>query len=215
MSKINWKNHFIELIIVIIGISVAFWLNNLASESRERELEASFISDLRLDLKKDSSKLEFSLKNNDRKIEALSVGLSLIQTDTQHIYSDSLFSSMLQIGNYNFFVPENLTITSLLQSGDFKMIRSTELKKELLRLQKIYEQIDWSQKQLLQALDDNYFPLILNKVDMVAQTPIDPDFFYSIEVKNYCAFSINDTQQHNQFYKSAIKQLNKLFLLMD
>jgi uncharacterized membrane protein YgaE (UPF0421/DUF939 family) len=33
-AKLRWSNYFIELLIVIIGISVAFWLNNMAVKSK-------------------------------------------------------------------------------------------------------------------------------------------------------------------------------------
>lgn len=215
MKKIDWRTHFVELIIVIIGISIAFWLNNLATESREKKLEISFLLDLKSDFRKDSIRLINSLKHNERKITTLSSGLQLIQTDIRHEYADSLLAFISRIGNYNFFSPEDLTLTSLLQSGDIKVIRSQQLKKELLRLLKIYEEIDWSQKQLLQALDQNYFPLILNKADMVTQKTADPDFFYTLEVKNYCAFVINDTSQHQKLYERALKQVNKLLDMIE
>ncbi|MEQ9403131.1 MAG: hypothetical protein RIM99_06080 [Cyclobacteriaceae bacterium] len=215
-KKINWTNHLIELLIVIIGISVAFWLNNLATESREKELEASFIFDLKTDLRKDSIRLETIISQNEAKIETLMKGLNLIQSDSRHQYSDSLWDDHLsQIGNYNFFSPDNLTLMSLLQSGDIKMIRSNDLKKELLRLLRIYDDIESRQANFLQALDDNYFPMILGKRDMISGEVLDPDFFYSIRIKNYAAFTLNDTSQHIQQYKYALKQIVKLLDLMN
>jgi hypothetical protein len=62
---------------------------------------------------------------------------------------------ILEIGNYDLFNPDNFTLTSLLQSGDLKLIDSEQTKRELLRLLKVYESIDNMQKKILQALDDN------------------------------------------------------------
>lgn len=53
-SKIKWYNHFIELIIVIIGISVAFWLNNLSNNYKENSLKQNYLSNIYDDLQKDS-----------------------------------------------------------------------------------------------------------------------------------------------------------------
>jgi hypothetical protein len=156
------------------------------------------LKDIRNDLRKDSLKLEFALRVNDKKSGKLLNGLNV-----------------LEIGNYNFFNPDNFTLLSLLQSGDLKLIQSEDIKKEILRLQKVYEMIDTMQKNFLQALDDNYFPILLNKMDMVEFRAIDPDFFYGIEIKNYCAFTLNETNQQNQTYKQALKQIDKLMLLIE
>lgn len=213
--KLDWKNHFIELLIVIIGITIAFWLNNLANESSDRKLEEKFINDLRADLQRDSATLAYNVKFNERKVEILYGGIQLMVSDTKHMYSDSLINMLEAIGNYDFFVSESFTLVSLLQSGDIKLLRSDELKKELLRLLKQYELIDRHQNNLLQALDNNYFPLLLGELDMLTQKPTDPDFFYDLKIKNYCAYTMSDTNNLITEYKQAIKQVSKILQMMD
>lgn len=45
------------------------------------------------------------------------------------------------------------------------------------------------QKNFLQVLDDNYFPMLLTKVDMMEFKALDPDFFHGIEIKNYGVYT--------------------------
>ena len=184
-SKIKWSNHVIELLIVIMGIIIAFWLNNKATQSKENRQKIVYLNDIRNDLKKDSVRLSSNIRNNEAKSEKLLRGLDLIKNSESSI--DSVLMYVLEIGNYDFFNPENFTLTSLLQSGDLKIIDSEETKRELLRLLRIYDSIDNMQNNFLQALDDNYFPMLLTKVDMIEFKAIDPSFFYDLEIKNYCA----------------------------
>ncbi len=154
------------------------------------------------------------IKFSENKNELPNKGLALIQSDKKHKFSDSLIQILVNIGNLNFFNSENYTLTSLLQSGDFKLINSNDLKKELLRLLKMYEDIQKSQFNLAQALDNNYFPMIATKLDMTnLHTPY-PDFFYSLVMKNYCAYTINDTNMLINQYKQALKQVNKLLKMI-
>lgn len=44
--KINWKNHFIELLVVIIGISIAFSLNNWKESSKDKKPEKRYLQNL-------------------------------------------------------------------------------------------------------------------------------------------------------------------------
>lgn len=212
--KQDWKNHIIELLIVIIGISVAFWLNNVASQNNEKKLETKFIQDLRNDLESDSLILDSNIKFNKRKVELLSNAVELMYEDEQRLYSDSLIQLVLRIGNFDFFNSESFTLKSLLQSGDIKLISSDDLKKELLRLLSMYESIDRSQRNLLQALDDNYFPLVITKMDMITQVPTDIAFFYSLEVRNYCGFTISDTNNLIYEYSATLKQVKKVLEMM-
>ena len=48
--KINWKYAIGEVIIVIVGISVAFLLNNWASERKEAKIRQQYLVNLANDL---------------------------------------------------------------------------------------------------------------------------------------------------------------------
>ena len=215
MESMNWKNYIIELLIVIIGITVAFSLNNAASGRAEKKLEAKFIRDLKADLRLDSALLAGNIRFNERKVEILSGGIELLISDEKHQHVDSLIQILSYIGNYNFFVPESFMLVSLLQSGDIRLISSDELKKELLRLLRIYDLIERGQNNLLQALDDNYYPDLFDHLDIITMRPTDIDFFYSLKIRNSCAFTINDTNNIKSEYQSALQQIQKLLELME
>jgi hypothetical protein len=57
--------------------------------------------------------------------------------------------------------------------------------------------------------------MLLIKVDLMEFKPLDPDFFYGVEIKNYCAFTINETSQHIRNYKYAQTQVEKIMRLID
>ncbi len=211
-TKRRWSNYLIELLIVIIGISIAFWVNNLGLKNKNKLEKHSYLTVIRNDLRTDSLRLTRNIKNNEIKIEKLIKALDFIEKTAP---IDSVYMNITRIGLIDFFKPDNFTITSLLQSGDLKLIDSEETKKELLRLLKVYESIDNMQKNFLQALDDNYFPILLTKVDMTINKPIDSDFFYSIQIKNYCVFTLSETKQHIQTYKFAQNQVYKLMKIID
>lgn len=213
--KSNWKEYLIELVIVIIGITVAFSLNNMAEESKENKLESKFVADVRADLQRDSSNLAQSIKFNSGKVDNLEKIIMLISTDKERQYQDSLLSSIGIIGNYVFFYPESFTINSLLQSGDFKLLTSDVLKKELLRYRWMCDMVQRDQANFLSALDDNYYPKLLAARDMISNEIIDEDFFYGVEFKNWTAYTYNDTKNMTYSYQNILKQLNKILSIID
>ncbi|WP_436515398.1 DUF6090 family protein [Ekhidna sp. To15] len=213
--KNNWKEYLIELVIVIIGITVAFWLNNMAEESKENKLEDKFIADVRADLIRDSSNLAQSIKYNDSKVDKLEKIIMLVSSDQNRQYQDSLMNSIGVIGNYVFFYPESFTLNSLLQSGDFKLLTSDQLKKELLRYRWICDMVQRDQTNFLNALDDNYYPKLLAARDMLSNQIVDEEFFYGIEFKNWTAYTYNDTKNMSYSYQRTLKQLVKILDLIE
>ena len=213
-KSVNWRTHFIELVIVIIGISIAFWLNNLANDRNERRLEEAFLSDLHTELRLDSARLQHNVKFNEQKVAVLTKGLEMISRDANQTKIDSALFYTTYVGHYDFFFPENFTLTSMLQSGDIKLISSRELKKELVRLQRKYEYIEWVQNNFIKALDENFFPKVMGYIDMQSGRVSEPANLYSIQNRNFIDFTITDTQAHITEYKGALKQIEKLFTLM-
>ena len=209
---IIWRDHFIELVIVVIGIYIAFSLNNLDQNRKQRSVKNNYLAQISKDLAKDSLRLTYSIKYNTIKTKKLERGLELIRSNAS---VDSVFTYIIEIGNYDFFTPDNFTLNSMLQSGDFKLIERESTKIELLRLQKMYEFIDQMQANLLQALDENYFPMLLSNMDWTVYRPVVPEFFFGLEIKNYCAFTLNETSQHIDTYKRTQKQISKVIQLID
>ena len=208
----RWANYLVELFIVIIGISIAFWLNNLAQISKDRKAEITYLSAIKNDLKTDSLRLALNIENNKSKNVILMTGLEQIKRAAP---IDSLLGNVLEIGSYDFFNPDNFTLKSLIQSGDLKLIASEDTKRELLRLLKIYESVDSMQDNFLDALDGNYFPMLISKVDLMEFKVIDEAFFYGPEIKNYSAFTLNETSQHIKNYEYAQSQVAKVIKLID
>lgn len=208
----RWANYFIELLIVIIGISIAFWLNNLAQTSKDKKAKTTYLSAIKNDLRTDSLALSRNIKTNQRKSQVLMNGLDQINRAAP---IDSLIGNVLEIGSYDFFNPDNFTLKSLIQSGDLKLIDAEDTKRELLRLLKLYESVDDMQNNFLDALDENYFPMLLSKIDMSAFKVVDEAFFYGIEIKNYSAFTLSEISRHIKVYKSAQSQVGKVIKLID
>jgi len=58
MKKIDWTSHFIELVVVFIGITGAFLLNNWRETRAERKLEFKYYNSLLRDLTDDADKID-------------------------------------------------------------------------------------------------------------------------------------------------------------
>lgn len=213
--KSNLKEYFIEFIIVILGISIAFWLSNLGEDRKERKLEAQYIIDLTADLSKDLLYLKASIQSNDLKIKELGRAIEFFQGKESSLTYDSIPIFGGLIGSYNYFKPNENTYTSLQQSGDFKVLRDSEFKKALIQLYRSYELIEQHHINLSDALDDNYYPEFMSSYDMVNNEIVNLDYFKTPLFRNFIAFTMNETSVLNRYYLSAKERIDKMLPMMN
>ena len=70
-NKFSVKTILLEILIVIVGITIAFWLNNWGEEKKERQLEVEFLKTLRSDLAADSSAFFYQIGENEKNVKYL------------------------------------------------------------------------------------------------------------------------------------------------
>jgi hypothetical protein len=135
--NIDWKSIIIELLIVIIGISIAFKLNTW-NESKKVDLEVKdYIASFK----------EENISNETNLILAVEYSISikkdvdtLKQILTSGEYNDSriinLSASMMGLSS---FVPSEITMENIKASGDFDLIKDNLLRKKLISTYKSYD----------------------------------------------------------------------------
>lgn len=128
--NIDWKSKIIDLLIVIVGITIAFKLNTW-NESIKTNLGAkdyieSFHEENSTNEANLVSALEFS-KSNKKDIDTLK------QILLSKKYADKriklLTASMIGLANYS---PSITTMENITASGEFKLIKDVELRKRII-----------------------------------------------------------------------------------
>lgn len=202
----------IELAIVIVGVTIAFWLNTLAEDAKEQANLGNYYLELQSDLNADRRELLSCVKTNRAKRDSMYKAIRLYFKDAPEADSVKYYSMM--VGNYNFFHPTDITYVTMVNSGDLKLINDLELKRNLVALYDQYEDIVMLQENHLQALDENYFPRFVHMVDYITGellVPIEKD----ILIKNYFAFMVSELDNHVAFYRAALAKNQRLDSLIN
>lgn len=195
--------YFIEFILVIFGISIAFWLNELTEESKKDELEVQYLQDILEDLKADVELLDYLALLNQSKITELEGGVSMFIEGREKVNPDSIPQYTKIIGNLNLFYPNNFTYITLKQSGDFKIIKNHDIRKRLVQLYSSYESIEFEQVNLTKALDDHFYAEYFLNYDMINDKVVNRKFMTSSYISNFIAFSLNQTNTISVFFERS------------
>ncbi len=174
---IDWKSKLIDLVIVIIGITIAFQLNNFnesnKSNAQERDYLKSFYEENRDNELALSLALKFALKTKND-IDTLKQILLSKNYEDDRI--KNLSASMMALSDFH---PSLVTMESITESGEFKLISDLEYREKLIDTYNSYQ----TTSQLESILSD-----YVNEY-------VTPFFFSNIRFRDF-------TSLHNNFIKN-------------
>ncbi len=129
-KHINWRYTIGEIVIVIIGISIAFALNRWAESSKDQQARQQYLESLLTDLEGETEQLvanigEFEGKIND--IRSLFPFLYGRQEGRDSAMSRKVFN----LAQVIHFHPNDVTYRTLINSGDFALFQNFELRKKI------------------------------------------------------------------------------------
>lgn len=132
MKTINWKDHLINLIVVIFGISIAFQLNNWKADQQADDLEKKFCASFISDLEADITSLEAIVDTSEFYLHNVKRILSLARE--KKFEHDSLVDYLVTLYAYTEFLPQNVTYETFKSSGGLEILKDFRLTKKINKL---------------------------------------------------------------------------------
>ncbi|MBT8253429.1 MAG: hypothetical protein HKN00_10600 [Flavobacteriaceae bacterium] len=126
MKKINFSYALGEILIVIVGITIAFSLNKCAENSKNYAEKIQYLNNLKRDVLSDKTVLEENVDALAEKIALSGTIAAVLGTDSE----DKLKSmgNLFQIAELSGFEPKDITYQTLINSGDLKLLDDFDLR---------------------------------------------------------------------------------------
>jgi len=204
----------LEILMIVIGINVALWFESWFQDLQDAETEERYLADLRNDWLTDIEVLDSVSGSSEAKSQQLAHFIDLMPTIAD-LSPDEQAQAIYTPPNYQFFVPSDFTYRSMQESGDFRLLRSEEIKKSVLRLDRRHKDIALLQKNFLQALDDGYIPLMMNRFDIATMSVTDPTLLQDQLFRNFFLYTKQDTDTMVALYRLTRSQSEELVVLIE
>lgn len=208
------SNFLVELLMIVVGINIALWFEGVFDDLRDAETEQQYLSGLKVDLLSDIRHLDAVISDNEAKLESLQEiipNLSELAKANPETQANALF----QPSSYMFFTPSDFTYRSMQESGDFRLLSEDKTKTSLLRLNRFYSQIGMLQTNYIQAMDDEYIPILMRSFDLVGGHVSNPDILDDQVFRNFFAYALNDTNDRLGAYVKAKTLAEELLELIN
>lgn len=193
--KENWASYIFELLIIVLGISISFYVDSIREDAQEqkekekieaenRKVELQYLNSLKADIEKDMVQLD-SLSAKAGKIQmTLYQFRRHLNQDTFDV--DQVYADLYEIANYQNFYANAATYNALLSSDGFTKINNYRLKESLFELHHLYQSLtrhddEYQQATqllydyLLDRMDNSAFEMIFRKIALKTNPKFEAD----------------------------------------
>lgn len=208
------RNFLLEIAMIVVGINIALWFEGWFDDLKDAETEQQYLQGLRDDLLSDQKLLDTIIGGNEAKLEKIG-GIIPTLAELGNASAEEQAQTMYTPSSYYFFQPSDFTYRSMQESGDFRLLSDTETKKLLLKLVRRYRLIETLQDNFIQAMDDEYIPLMMSGFDLVTATVSDPAIIEDQVFKNFFAYTHQDVETRLAVYRMARADTDELLSMIE
>jgi hypothetical protein len=135
----RWPEYLLEIIVVIIGITISFTLNNFQTSAANKVLEETYLRGLQQDVQADIQELKETMERTSTVITSSEKILDESKREKIVLTKNELVNLVLEIASRPNFVSKNSTLSSLKSSANLPLIRDASLKNLLFTYDQQYE----------------------------------------------------------------------------
>lgn len=213
LKKINWQTHIIELLVVFLGITAGFVLQNNKEENADKELEQKYVVGIHADVLENIENLQEGIKSDSLWLAKNRYAVKLIAFDSLSL--DSATSLIKTMISYSEFSEQTTTYENLLNSGNLNLIEDYDLKQKIVEYHKEFENF-----QLLETYFHDYYsetltPFLMTYFDLFSQKLTATNTHKSILFQNIFASHFSLTQQRCEGYKGLLNDSKKMEKLLN
>ena len=152
-AKSDLLDKIVDLIIVILGISIAFSLNKCQESQKQSEMTDFYIVNMVQELEEDSIGFTYAIKDCRNDLEYLEMFDSLYHANHPHIL-DTLASFVLKVNNFNHYHINATSYNSIITTGNVSLINDLDLKKAMVSYYEYDGQIVFGEEVFRDYLED-------------------------------------------------------------
>jgi hypothetical protein len=157
------SSHLKELVVVVLGITIAFALDNIADLRKAANEEKLYLEALNADLTKDIEQLQALLDSSNQILGLTGEVFNFIYTDAKA----DRYTRRHVTSTYTtpYFSNNNGTYLSLINSGDLKVITDFNLRQEIVSLYSIeYDRVLKTDQFVRELSTNRIYPYILKNI---------------------------------------------------
>lgn len=202
---IDWLNHGLEFFVVLIGILIAFQLNQCSSDKQEKKTVNTHLEQIAEETKFNKQSLESALAFGEHNLGKLDTVLLLIMQNKDYDKINRLSIELLNLGGAHF---RKNAFQHLSESGDIRFIKDFDVKQRIINLYEYYNRVeDFDEISRNLHLQD-YFPYVKNNFDLITSQRQSDEIYQNKLFKNILASYKRTSENRIQKYRDCLIEID-------
>ena len=200
-----WKtmltNKFFDLLVVIVGVSIAYSLNGLLVSTKEQKQEVLYATALAADVEKDILELEKNLNGIEEDYQRL---VSYVQEYGQgKAVGDSLATVITSILSLDTFEPNDNAYQALIAANDLTMLSAPGLSNQVINYYGNYRNIKRFEEGYTSAIA-NIYQFFTPYCDYTNRRIVDKSVLDKVQTKNSLLIAASLLEDGIENYDEAL-----------
>lgn len=214
MKNINWKDHLISLLVVILGISIAYSLEGWRESRKEKVLETAYLKALQEDLQNDFDQLDTLLKVDLSRMTMLNRLAEV--TYNPAASRDSLGYYIRFLIFHQSFEPQRAAYEAITSSGNLNLISDFELRGRLIELYSQWYRGSGQYDEAVMEFTNQFMrPFTIYNVEFLSGIDVKKDFIDKSSFKNMIFSYQAVFEARLNFQKDLLRELEELIRQLD
>ena len=182
MKKINWKYALGEIIIVTIGITIAFAINQWAENNKNSKIKKAYLQSIIIDLDNEINSLTENIDGFDKKMNTIHLLTPYFEGKKDG--RDTVVMKVFNMAQIINFTPHDVTYKALINSGDLKMFDNFDIKLKLERHYAQYELVKLDYSRQHNIMEKYFSDFLIYEVNFQQIRNGDFSFMDKMMIKN-------------------------------
>ncbi|WP_452222796.1 hypothetical protein [Lacinutrix chionoecetis] len=205
-QKIDWLNHSLEFIVVIVGILIAFQLNKCSSEKEQRKTIETHSIEINKETYSNKKSFENAIKYDELHLMKMDTLLGLIDKKNDFEKVNNLSIELLNLGGV--YIRKN-AYQNLVETGDIRFMKNFEEKQKIINLYEYYKWVEGFNEISANLYTSDYYPYLKKNLDLVKGSVQKDEVYTSKEFKNILGAYYKTSRNRLQKYKDCLVVIDK------
>ncbi len=203
-----------EILLVMIGISLAFQVNNWNDGRIQRNAEIRYYENIRDQIIDDKDLIQGQLYYNNNHMAQFTYANEIIENNDRS-KMDTLGAIVRNLTNYSDFDREGNIYETMVNSGEIKLLRNLKIVNGIRNLEENYTYMNRMENIHYDAIM-NHIVLETIRVLKFSNNQIKkPDLVYTYEFQNMILILMQIMQEKNNTYTSALDKIESTISYID
>ena len=203
-----------EVIIVVIGILLALYLNNWNQQRTEIKLELQYYQSIKIQLNEDLTTLYGEINYNQNFLNQFSFAKKLILLNDKS-KADTLGKITLNMVRFSDFRRKSNIYQTLVNSGEIVLINNNKITEKLQSLEENYTYINRLEENHASIIFSQIIPEITQIIQFDPLKIMDMTFLFSYKFQNSLDLLIVLMNEKMDVYKQAQNEIISTIKLID